>query len=313
MKNTFHIIFRVLQVLGLFGITVFCFLGLDYIRDDELSSGAYAIIIFLILGVSASVLIYQKSKEFNMGFSSIEGLGLIFYCMGLVASFILVLHFFNVKFILEPNIKSTIIKKKIHHDEMIKNYEETIEKVMKEIDRNATLCINRFPESIDPNAIRLNNRCMKKFNRSVSNQVDAKNLVKRIITTDKTMALAGLDEIKNGTEIFIQNLEYSYGYITKFDTYSENNLNTLKLQFAGAGMRKDYWSIKEFSFELLPKENDINMVSKPFKLIKVYKPNLLLPLILGLIMHALVLIPYFSISRSRRIYKKGDFNVGQPL
>lgn len=307
--------------LGLLIIALSCFNGSLYIfKDNFLFSVIFTLLILAILLLLVYWISGAKERKDNKGFTRIEGVGLFFYVLAAIVSFIFMAHFINVNLILKDDIVKTSLSKLNELEGMVDAYEKKVDEVAEEMEAGTENLIrdyktsNRYPmlrDSMLQYGIRV------KEPQLVESEVNAAQIA------NVDAAKRGIPDLRHDNDDFYAKkervlIDWSASELQQtledIDERLSGNYSRLREQFVSQSTPPNHkWNAHTFEYTL-PATNTVQL-NEPFTLMEAPGYNLGLPLIASLFVHIFILSPYLLMGRYgiQRIYpsaKKHDSSEG---
>ena len=296
--------------IGLLLLFLLSFMGGVYIfNGNMIYSFIVALIIIAVLTLLVVALTSQKSRDRNKGYTVSEGLLTLVYIAAAVGSFFLMAHFVSLEFLLKDDIVQLGREKVEAMEKMLVDYEQTVEKTAENIDRDIDNAINaydthgnigRLNAELEPYSIQIDDG-------NVNAAAAARSDNRSKLDAQKSRAYKGFDDITALTEEVARNSRANlegwkrsklHQTFIDIDTRTEMNAARLDTMFrAPASAGADYWNKYEFTTEL-PEESGEVLISSPFSLLEKYDPGLALPVIVAILLHLGILLPYFLTQRN---------------
>lgn len=309
-----------LQLIALILLMIACFYGLLYIfKGETMYSFAIALIIAIILGLTVFAMNTMKTKGRNTGFTFLEGVCLFLYAIAGLFSFLFLIHYWNVERLYKQDIVNAANAKlkvlttmQVDYETQVNDYSTSLENsIQADINNHtfsSTSSINKLKSDLGKYNINTDN--INKSTRKA--EVEEKKNTK--IENIKDFVLSDFDDFKKANAEFISNTKpifddweekYIHDAIQNIDIRLASNFETLKNKMLLIEDDAEYWNKNKFNY-ILPDSSPIQ-ISDPIALIKNNKKsNLLIPVLIGLVFHFFILLPYISFTRKEKIrtYKK---------
>jgi hypothetical protein len=282
--------------LGLLAILFACLFGLSYVtKGNEILSVAGAMGIILMLGAAVHLMIKSKSNKENKGVTPLEWISYVFYIVIAVGSFFIIRHFINVDYVLKDEIITASNNKLKQNEDMFKEYKKQVDATLDIIDtnlRNVMMKSNAQKRDsfalngVDPSKI--SNYTIERENIKASNE---KRALEDFVTLEQEFLI-----FKQKKEQVLRNWQQFrlHRTLLEIDNEYDKSLATLQATFK-APEKNQAWNRFSFDYPTSPRQD--NLIESPKALIKKFNPNILMPLLVILLAHFFILMPYLFMER----------------
>ena len=309
-----------LMSLGLLFIFILSYFGYIYLSEgNNVLSIVIATIAMLIFLLLVMALAAQKSRDRNHGFTFMEGLLLFLYALFAVFAFALMAHFINLELVLKEKIQ-TLGRDKIRElQNIVEDYKDKVADTKTNIETDVAGLVSEYRATknfatlqrelatrykID---LRRDGNEIEQINTAIASKLEEQE--KRALDSKYVDIETEINEVtqKASSDLNNWNRPSLHAAFSELDSQISKSGKQLKEAFKAPTSEGNYYWNK-YSFEPQPPSPKAEaLISDPLELQRRYSPSLALPIVVALVLHLLILMPYFLTQRQgmRVFYRKG--------